>query len=412
MKILWFSPANFTTNLKGGGGWVNSLAKNLLLEDDIDLHIAFKSNVKKLFFKNDGNLTTWYVPSEKYTKYKVILSNFFNFFNDKKVEDIYLDIVNKIKPDIIQIFGSENDFATVLFKTKIPVLIHIQAVYQVYHHKYFSGISIKDTQKYSSLKSKLLRRTFKHIYNRRSKDQRREALYFKNCDYFLGRTGWDKRCTKVLAPNAKYFHCDEMMREEFFIPKWRKKYNAENITIVSIIGGAIYKGLETIIETIDLLMNIHNCNINWKVIGLSEKNDSVKICKRKYKDKFNSKINLLGKLGPQEIIDIMLESDMYVHPSHIENSPNSVCEAMLVGMPIIATFTGGTSSLLKDNESGMLIQDGDPWSMAGAIIELYNDNEKAEKIGSNAKSIAKKRHDPKKIISDILTIYRSITLND
>ena len=50
----------------------------------------------------------------------------------------------------------------------------------------------------------------------------------------------------------------------------------------------------------------------------------------------------------------MLKSDIFVSASHIENSPNNVAEAMILGMPCIATFAGGTSSYIEDNKNGIL----------------------------------------------------------
>lgn len=41
-------------------------------------------------------------------------------------------------------------------------------------------------------------------------------------------------------------------------------------------------------------------------------------------------------------------------PSHIENSPNNLCEAMILGMPCIATDAGGTSTLLSNMKDGLL----------------------------------------------------------
>ena len=81
---------------------------------------------------------------------------------------------------------------------------------------------------------------------------------------------------------------------------------------------------------------------------------------------------------------------------------------MILGMPCIATDVGGTSSLLCNKKDGLLIQDGDPWSLAGAIIELKNNYEKAIEYGVNARKKAIERHNPAKIVSDLIDIYNDI----
>ena len=60
----------------------------------------------------------------------------------------------------------------------------------------------------------------------------------------------------------------------------------------------------------------------------------------------------------------MLASDLYVSASHIENSPNSVAEAQLIGMPCIATGVGGTATYIEHNISGIIVPPGDPYALA------------------------------------------------
>ena len=108
------------------------------------------------------------------------------------------------------------------------------------------------------------------------------------------------------------------------------------------------------------------------------------------------------------MVDIMLNSDIYIQVSHIENSPNSVCEAMLLGMPIIASFAGGTSSILSDGKEGILVQDGDPYTLAGMIVWLSQNFDSGKKMGINAKMRALKRHDRQRISEHLFATYKEI----
>ncbi len=328
---------------------------------------------------------------------------------DENIGDKYYEVVKRVNPDIIQVFGTESDLGMVLFKTNIPTVFHIQAVYHSYFHKYFSGLSQEDVRHFTLLKLKIKLMSSLNDYHRRKKVVMREKAYYEKSKYFLGRTDWDRRCASILGPHARYFHCDEAIREEFFLQKWNKRFDGKEIRLLSIISGSIYKGLETVIEATELLEKVANFQIIWNIIGINEYSESVVICKKKYGKKMSENINFIGRINSSsEMIKLMQNSDVFVHPSHIENSPNSICEAMVLGMPIIATNTGGTSSLLKDDESGILIQDGDPWSMAGAILELYKDHEKAIRFSGKARETAMKRHDPNKIVDNLIQIYREI----
>jgi len=418
MKILWFSPVQLTENedIKGAGGWVIGLAKHISKNANIDLNIAFKANCKSVTKKTFGEIITYHIPSEQYagSKIKKIirrLKNFLNIDMDRNIVDKYRQIIKIVNPDIIQLFGSEHEYGLILPETDIPVIIHIQCIYQVYHHKWYSGISEKDVKKHSPLKSKILRRTLKHLYNQRYKTVEREKLFYKQCNYFMGRTDWDRRCIKVLAPHSKYYHCDEVMRGDFFKFKWNKEPDCKSINIMSTLGGAIYKGLETIVETVEILEKKSKYNIKWRIAGLSNSTETVKICRNKYKSRFSRNIILLGKINSLVMIENMLESDMYIHPSHIEDGSNAISEAMLLGLPVITTAAGGLTTTIRDGETGLYVQDGDPWSMAGTVIELYEDKNSAKKMGENAKKVAFKRHNPDKIVNNLVKIYKEIIVN-
>jgi glycosyltransferase involved in cell wall biosynthesis len=93
----------------------------------------------------------------------------------------------------------------------------------------------------------------------------------------------------------------------------------------------------------------------------------------------------------------------------MDKSPNSFCEAMLLGMPVIATYVVGTPSIICDKKEGLLVQDGDPNALAGAILELYKDRNYAISLGHNARERAIRRHNPENILEDILKIYSAIS---
>ena len=120
-------------------------------------------------------------------------------------------------------------------------------------------------------------------------------------------------------------------------------------------------------------------------------------------------ITFLGKLNSEQIADKMVSSDLFVHPSHVDNSPNSISEAMMVGMPVIATNVGGIPSLIKNRGNGLLFQDGDSLDLASKILELSENKELSKRLGENARDTSLERHDKEKVIEDLLTVYRSLT---
>jgi len=158
-----------------------------------------------------------------------------------------------------------------------------------------------------------------------------------------------------------------------------------------------------------ILKKYSTFSFKFKICGVSANEEIIKIIKKKYKKEINLlNIEFLGKLTADDLVKQLCNSNFYIHPSYIENSPNSVCEAMALGMPIISTNVGGISSLISDKIEGLLVQEGEPYSLAAAIIELINNYEYAELLGKNARERSISRHDPKKIVKQLLDIYKTI----
>ena len=101
-------------------------------------------------------------------------------------------------------------------------------------------------------------------------------------------------------------------------------------------------------------------------------------------------------------------ASLYVHPSYVENSPNSVCEAQLLGVPVVATSVGGVSSLIDDGRTGFLVRSGSAEEIAERIVAMYRNRELLRSVGRNARAEALKRHDREKIASSLLEVYRQL----
>ena len=99
---------------------------------------------------------------------------------------------------------------------------------------------------------------------------------------------------------------------------------------------------------------------------------------------------------------------MFVVPSSIENSPNSLAEAQILGLPLIAANVGGIPSMVKDGTSGYLYRFEEYETLAVLILRIFKGYDKS--ISMNSINVAKKRHDPAKIIADMLSIYKRIII--
>ncbi len=412
MKLLWITITPSLAEEKigkklFGGHWVKSLEKEIHKHDDIELHICFLTHYDIPHYSNK-NTTYWPVKRTVTNKFeKAFNRNNYNYKSEKNVQEI-VDVIKQVKPDLIHCHGTEEVQSLALLQCQdIPYAISIQGNITVYNYKFYSGIPKEHILRTRKLSDILLNRGFINQKKIFEVKEGNEQSILKNCKNIIGRTHWDRRITRVLAPESDYYEVGEVLRDQFHENKWIQPQKSR-YTIFTTTGGNPYKGFEVVAYAVHLL-NKTGVDFEWKLAGVSPNDDVVKAAKSYLGDNYPSKnLTLLGKLGPDQLVEHMLSSNIYSMPSHIENSPNSLCEAMLLGMPCIATLAGGSNSLLTDNHDGVLIQDGDPWVLAGAVMELKSNPELAAELGVNARETASKRHNKDYIVSQLLDCYDKI----
>lgn len=415
MKILWFTitPCGAANKLSPDlcvAGWLAALEQQIKLNKSIDLSVCFYHNGEVSPFEYD--FVKYYPINKGLNNNK--LNKFINRINlyktnfDTSYISKLVEIIKVVKPDIIHIHGSEENFGLVHDHTSIPIIISIQGLLNPYCEKFFSGIPLSIALKNERFISKLLMDSLRNHYFLFSKWAKRETEILKNAKFIIGRTNWDRRITRILAPKSKYFVGNEIMRNAFYTKEWNKSSFNKKIQIVTTMSGGFCKGLESVLKTASLLTD-HCFDFEWIVIGQLDSDNYPNMVKRWLKKEYReNSIVLCGIKNESEVVNILCKSDIYCQVSHVENSPNSVCEAMLLGMPIVATLAGGTDSILENFKEGLLVQEGDSFSLAGTILELANDFLKSKQYGINARQTALVRHDPQRVATEIMDVYKEI----
>lgn len=411
MKILVFShiPLKFTNEniLYPGGGWIYAY---------IDLFRD--SSQHELGIINLGSETTEIKISEKITVFTVKKTNSSNFkkllYNLShsisavdSIDDVDL-FVKSFRPDIIQVFGTESEFGLIVLKYQIPAVIHVQGILVDYLNFWFPrGVSKFKVFINSNILNLIKGSGLFHDYFRTKKMVYREQIILKSHKYFFGRTKWDEAITQLYNPDRKYFHIDELIRKEFYIRKWRYE-KSESIEIISTMNENLYKGLDFVLKTARILKEL-GVNFEWNIIGLKENNQIKPVIESLIKDHFDlNNVNFKGILSAKKVAELLQRSTLYVHPASIDNSPNSVCEAMILGTPVIATYVGGIPSLISNGIDGILVPFNDPQMLAFTILEVAENEEFLKLLSRNALDTSHKRHNPLKIKNDLICAYEEI----
>ena len=405
MRILWFSvtPSLFNPHSNGhnGGGWIASLEQIVRKKKEIKLGVAFNFPDNAFKYENDG-VSYYPILTEKCS----FIGKLFGNGDDKNRITKYLQIIEDFKPDLIQIFGSENEFGAICKHTSIPVVIHMQGCLPPYHNALFPvGMKKSDFffKKGLSLSYRIIGLRSEKSFRKRAE---MEVETIQSCRYFMGRTEWDKSLIGLFNPNATYFHCEEALRDSFI--NSNKQWNFSNEkkkTIVSVISRPWYKGCDLILKTAALLKRFTNIDFEWKVYGIPE----MKFYESVYDIKANNvNVRPMGTASKEELVDALCSSSCYVHPSYIDNSPNSICEAQIMGVPVLATNVGGISSIVNGGVDGLLFPANAPYTAAALIKKVIADEALSKTLSSNAIKRATDRHNPAKIGNRLVEIYETI----
>jgi glycosyltransferase involved in cell wall biosynthesis len=116
-----------------------------------------------------------------------------------------------------------------------------------------------------------------------------------------------------------------------------------------------------------------------------------------------SHVRFLG--ARDDVPRLLAAADLHVLPSHQEALPNSIIEAMAVGLPVIATRVGGIPELISDGESGLLVEPHDPAALGAAIHALANDPGRRQQMGELNRTTVRERFTLEKSVARYEELY-------
>lgn len=415
MRVLWISttPGLYKSGNSGynGIGWIPSVQSLIQKEPGIELALTFlTSDIKDKMQEKSGSYyyPIYHKPQSIFGKLRTYYGGYKRIDDNAFVPQIQ-KVISDFKPDVIHLFGMENPMATILRKTAIPIVVHLQGLLAPYDVAFFPvGLNKSSFLWPFSKEEWLLRNGSVYAKNSIHVKGIRERMLFKRVDYVMGRTDWDYEVSQLLAPHSRYFHVDEVIRPCFYerAGSWKVKARGK-LVVISTISQTIYKGLDLILKTASLLEEETDIDFEWLVVGVSSGSNYVRFFEKNVGVK-TSKVRYLGVLNAEQLRDSLLESDVYVHPSYIDNSPNSVCEAQLLGMPVIATGVGGVPSLVTHKVTGLLVPANAPYELAYWIKHVTKEKVMAGEMGRKAANVAWKRHDRDVIVKQLLQTYNTI----
>lgn len=339
-----------------------------------------------------------------------------------QLEDRFRRELWDFQPDVIHSWGVEYHHALALVNAaeKEGMLSRMAASIQ--------GLCCRIAPHYtdglptSALRSRTLRDIMRHdsILTQQAQYAQRGELEIealRKLTHVIGRTDWDQANALNINPNITYHHCDETLRDVFYTDQWAYSRCRKHRIFASSCAYPV-KGFHILLEALTIVRQQYP-DTEIAVTGRSFLAGDIKslACQNGYekylrhlvkRNRLDGAVHFLGHLSAQDMKQAYLDANVFVLSSTMENSPNALGEAMLLGLPCVAAEVGGVSSLIGSQE-GILCAPVNPAAMAEGICRVFSMEDQAEAMGAAARNRARKTHDPEQNMKDLMDIYRLLS---
>jgi glycosyltransferase involved in cell wall biosynthesis len=399
------------------GGWLHSIVDYLSKQPKMEIGICVPDGRTEVLVSGAINGLTYYFYPEKNSSEYLL-----------QTDKIFSEILNDFNPDIINIFGTEYPRTLSMINSahNAKVVITMTGIISIYANHYFGRVPIRMQLPNWRLIFKLGKKfmNIPTLWDGRKefiKRGRYEIEAINKAKYIIGRTRFDKAFVLNENPDIKYFHCNESLRNPFYNNDWSFEKCIKHSIFLPQAGYPI-KGFEVFLEGLKILKRKYQ-DVKVFIPGVSVfalKNSiksKIKIIASDY-DSYIKKlvdryglwenITFVGLLDEEEMMMTMKKCNVFVLPSAVENSPNTLGEAMLLGMPCVSACVGGVQDLMSDSKEGFLYPYDEPHIMAYQISTIFDDADTAKRLGNNAKKRASVTHNLENNMRQLIDIYTKV----
>lgn len=417
MKLLWLcnvpipdASKAFGTEECSGGGWMIYPAMQIRDNEQIAFHYVYVDNREtKISQKQKEGVTFWRIPQAKKDQLEA----------SARYEKALEEILDRVKPDIIHIWGTEHVHSYSLIQCcerrnlLDATIISIQGLVSIYAKHYYAYLpdhlikkrTLRDFIKKDSIRKQKIEFEKRGVF---------EKLCLKKAKNVIGRTDWDKACTSWMNPKLRYYANNEILRSCFYEGQWNLKDAVRHSIFVSQ-GQYPIKGLHLMLEAMKMIVRkypdaklvIAGRNI-ISVPGWRQTSYQKYIIQSIKKWGLSENITFTGVLKERAMKEQYLKAHVFVCPSSIENSPNSVGEAMLLGVPVVSSDVGGVKNLMKHEWDGFIYPADAPYMLASYVCRIFEDAKLAEDLSGNARHHAAEIYDREANMKQLLEIYNEL----
>lgn len=422
MKVLWVTnvPPQNIGSIKGygGGGWIAGAHESISRQKDIQIAITYPllgthaiqkeshGNTVLIGFPQKPIMNSIPLPRGKLSKFE---------------KDTIKKIIDEVNPDILHVFGTESLHSRVFieyFGKPEKTVIHIQGMVSMIAKHCQTGFPF--WARHLFVPSSLFWGTISSKQRELAKAGTNEVASIRQVKYIMGRTEWDEACTKAINPNVQYLHCGESLRTSFYeeTAKWDVNH-CNNQTIYFSQSSKQIKGLHLALSILERLIskypNVHLYIGGNAPVKLSRFKDYIQMSPLGFylhhlikKYRLQNHITFLGPQSEKQVLENLKKAHVFLSTSLIENSPNSVGEAQIIGTPVISSDVGGVKDFITHGQNGFIFPIDEPYMIAYYIEKLFDDDELAMKLSEASRQSSQRLFSKSNNGEAILSLYRKM----
>lgn len=383
-------------------------AKGIASQADMELAVATVSNLSHSFLcYNISNVTYYVLPYGKG-----------NLIYNSDYENYWRQIKQDFNPDVVHIHGTEftHGLSYVRACGTDNVVVSIQGLLSVIYRYSLGGLNYRDVVRNITVRDII---SHTSLFDERNNFKRRskyEIELLQSVHHIIGRTRWDKVHSMAIAKDSVYYNVNESLRDAFYQGAWSYD-NCSKHTIFLSQGSSALKGAHWVFKALPLVLRSYP-DTKIRIAGkdiVSCPNIRNRLCQTNYgkylsrlikSEGIEDRIEYLGVLSEHEMKREYLSANLFICPSSIENSPNSLGEAQILGVPCIASYAGGIPDFMRGELNKWMYRFDDPEMLAELICDMFEFKENVD--FSQAKLIALERHNREKNMELLISVYRKI----
>jgi len=417
VKVLWFVNVPFPPvdralqtgrPFTGSGWWMAALLAAVRRAGDIDIHVAWgHDGVYHAAVRLDASTTVEAFPFWRYSQPS----------QDGRIGNASAEalnalasrypvgvdgVIDRVRPHVIHVHGTEGPAGLLLQRHRLPTVVSIQGSVATWATRYWGshGWQTRIRHPRSVVNGMLF-----------AARGRREAQILRAATAVAGRTRWDERFCRSRAPQAVYYRAYECVRPEFLSVRRRPQSYRTEQQVLTVSSSQPYKGIDVAIAAI-ARMRASGRKVKLILAGSFSQRGWGSEILNAVAAAGPGAVEMTGYLSAAEIADRMVEADAFVLPSHIENSSNSLLEAMAAGMPCVAASVGGVPSMLRHGVEGLLFRRGDASALARQLERVLDDHDLASRLGQAAAERARATCRPEDVARDTIRLYERLASLD